>query len=59
MGSPLQKETKRTKAKGIGLWLSAMLLAGSLDLTAHDSPEHEIEALNKKIAASGTTCSDP
>ena len=83
MGRPLQKETKRTKGRGVGGfqfltqqeksrpadWKSVtrqigksalqrcvgVVLMAACALSAHDSPEHEIEALNKKIAASGVT----
>jgi len=53
MGGFLQKETKE-RAAGI-LLCAAMLLVTGFDVIGHDSPEHEIEALNKKIAASGAT----
>src|SRR5687768_16191932 len=53
MGGILQKETKR---RGVGILLGiAMALVSACNLIAHDSPEHEIEALNKKIAARGAT----
>ncbi len=56
MGRPLQKETTRTKlGAGRNLQICAIALFASFRVMAHDSPEHEIEALTKKIAASGAT----
>jgi tetratricopeptide (TPR) repeat protein len=37
------------------LRLCAITLFASFSVIAHDSPEHQIEALNKKIAANGAT----
>ena len=68
MGWLLQKETKRrkggparnlqslTRREKPALRLSvAITLVVARAVIAHDSPEHEIEALNKKITAGGPT----
>ena len=56
MGRFLQKETERTKVgAGRNGLICAVALFASFTVMAHDSPEHEIEALNKKIAATGAT----
>ncbi len=49
----LQKETNMANSRS--LQICAIALFASVSVIAHDSPEHEIEALNNKIAATGAT----
>jgi tetratricopeptide (TPR) repeat protein len=48
-------EVRDTAGWKPALQICALALFTSFKAFAHDSPEHEIEALNKKIAASGAT----
>jgi tetratricopeptide (TPR) repeat protein len=54
MGTEVLQKGANERAVRI-LLCAAMLLATGFDVIGHDSPEHEIEALTKKIAASGAT----
>jgi hypothetical protein len=49
------RETIPTRREKSALQICAITLFASFSVIAHDSPEHQIEALNKKIAANGVT----
>jgi tetratricopeptide (TPR) repeat protein len=54
MGTEILKKAAKGRATGI-LLCAGMLLITGFDVIGHDSPEHEIEALDKKIAKIGAT----